>query len=275
MKRKDFVIKEADDKESMLSVKIPDYEQLEEADKVYASKVASLVRESGKRKLLLRQEVDTFIRETKIWTTEDEDKVAELNIEIDGLLNKLRKGGLKVSEGREICIKIGDKRKEMVSITQKRQIFDDTTIESLSESERTDYLIYSSTVSAESGNTYWESLEDMKNDKISEAYRKASTIMVEMMYGINNEFEKRLPENRWLKKYNFVDDELNYTDRKTGARVDKTGKPIIDSTELVKKYIDNLQGEIKEEQPFVDDETGSPVVSENKQETVDVENTTV
>jgi hypothetical protein len=243
MLRKDFIIKDGD-KEILLSVKSPSYEEIEEADKVYSGKVASLVRESGKKKLLLRQEIDNFLRSANIWTN-----------------------GIKLSEGRTVCIEIMDKRKEIVGIMRKRQVFDDTTIESLAESERNDYLVYTSTVYADSGEHYWESFDDMKNDKLSEAYSKASTIVIELVYGINNEFEKRLPENRWLKKFDFVDDDLNYIDRKTKAKVDKDGNLLEDSATVAKRYVENLQGEIQAEQPYIDDETGDPV---GNSETADV-----
>jgi hypothetical protein len=266
MLRKDFIIKDGD-KEILLSVKSPSYEEIEEADKVYSGKVASLVRESGKKKLLLRQEIDNFLRSANIWTKVDEDTVSKLQKEIDTLLNKLRRGGIKLSEGRTVCIEIMDKRKEIVGIMRKRQVFDDTTIESLAESERNDYLVYTSTVYADSGEHYWESFDDMKNDKLSEAYSKASTIVIELVYGINNEFEKRLPENRWLKKFDFVDDDLNYIDRKTKAKVDKDGNLLEDSATVAKRYVENLQGEIQAEQPYIDDETGDPV---GNSETADV-----
>jgi hypothetical protein len=101
----------------------------------------------------------------------------------------------------------------------------------------------------------------MKADKLSDVYRKAGVASAEVIYGVNTEFEKRLPENRWLKKYNFIDDDLNYIDRKTGEKVDREGKTVKMLEEEVAKQINTLQGEISEEQPFLD-EDGTPVVVE-------------
>jgi hypothetical protein len=264
--RKDFSILEGE-KEVLLSTRSVQYDDIKEADEVYASKVASLVRQNNKRKLLLRSQLDDFLRSTGVWSKEDEDKITSINTEIDSYLSKIKKGGIKAAEGRKLCIDIMDKRKEIIKIMSKRQIFDDTTIESLAEAERNDYLVYCTTVFADSGEKYWPSFEDMKIDKDSDAYRKASSNALEVIYGINPEFEKRLPENRWLKKYNFIDDNLNYIDRKTGEKVDREGNKLKDYEDKVIKHFENLQGEIVEESPILDDDTGEPIVNNQEVKT--------
>jgi hypothetical protein len=266
MNRKEFTIVEESGKEVKLCIRTPQYEDLELSDKVYAEKIASLLRENAGKRLLLRSQVTDFLKSTGVWTQEDEDKIEQLNTEIDDLLAKLRKGGLKVSEGRKLAIDTMEKRKDIVRISGKRQIFDDTTIEAFAENEKIDYLVYICTVYADTGENYWNSFEDMKNDKLSHAYRSAAVAAYNVIYNVNPEFEKRLPENRWLKKYGLIDDELNYLDRKTGKKVDRSGKPIEEVEKDLQKRIDNLQGEIEEEQPFIDDETNSPVIVEDKKE---------
>jgi hypothetical protein len=262
MNRKDFTSFDKDGKEITLSVRRPTYDDLEQSDKIYASKVASLIRESGGKKgLLLRSELDKFLKETGVWTEKEEQELSQIQEDIEVLLGKMKKGGIKLSEGRKLAIEVTDKRKEMVKIMSKRQIFDDSTIESLAERERNDYIVYACTVYSETGVNYWESFDDMKADKLSDVYRKAGVASAEVIYGVNTEFEKRLPENRWLKKYNFIDDDLNYIDRKTGEKVDREGKTVKMLEEEVAKQINTLQGEISEEQPFLD-EDGTPVVVE-------------
>jgi hypothetical protein len=267
MERKTFKIKEGDGKEVTLAIKMPHAEDLQEANQVYTTKIASLIRGSGSRQLLTRQLLNEFLKNQKIWTDEDEKKVQVLQVEIDGLLSKLRKGGIKLAEVRALCIETMDKRSKMVDILRQRQMFDDATIESVAEAERMDYLIYTCTVYADSGRSYWDSFEDMQNDKLSEAYRRASLNAARVVFDIDPEFEKNLPENKLLKKYGFIDENLNYVDRKTGEKVDREGKPVKQLEDTAQEKLDNLQGEITEEVPFVDDETGEPViVSENVKE---------
>lgn len=267
MSRKEFTVKEGKGNEVKLAIRKPLYEDYEVAEKIYATKVAALIKESvGRRNLLLRSDLEKFLKEHEIWTPKEEEQLRKLNQEVDKLLNKMRQGGLKLSEGRELAISVMDKRKEVVRLMSKRQIFDDTTIEAMAESERNDYLVYASTVYADSGRNYWDSFEDMKNDKLSDAYRQAAVVSSQVIYNIDPEFEKNLPENKWLKKYNFIDGELNYVDRKTGEKVDRDGKPVKSLEQEAMRQLQNLQGEIVEETPFIDDETGEAVPVQAKEE---------
>lgn len=261
MNRKEFTITEGNNEEVKLAVRQPQYEDFEESDKIYAIKISSLIKENANRKLLSRQDLSKYLKESGTWTTEDEMRVAELQTQVDNLLSKLKKGGIKVSEGRELAIQVMEKRQALLQINKKRQLFDDVTLESFAENEKLDYLIYVSTVYSESGKNYWDSFDDMKNDKLSEAYKKASQYAMQMIYNFDPEFEKKLPENKWLKKYGYVDEDLNYVDRKTGERVDKSGRPLSELEAEIKKQIDNFQGEIVEETPFIDDETQEPIVN--------------
>jgi hypothetical protein len=263
MSNKNFTVKDAAGNDLELVFKDPEIEDIEESDSVYASKVAALVRDSGRNKLLLRTEIDRFLRDNGVWSKSDEDAVAKCQKKIEKCIEKLKRGGIRLSEGREYVIQITDARKEIMRIMNKRQVFDDTTIEALAENDKNDYLVFACTTYKD-GNRYWESFEDMKNDKLGGVYRKASMVGMHIVYGVDENFEKNLPENKWLKKYKFVDDELNYLDRKTGKRVDQSGRPIEQVEAEVMKKLESISGEIVAEKPFIDDETGSPVVEEAK-----------
>lgn len=268
MDHKEITIMEAG-KETMVLVKVPSYEDIEEADNVYNSKVAELVRMNKRgKKMLLRVELDEFLRESGFWTEQDEIDVAKLQAELDETLKAVKKGGIKLSDGREACIRAGELRAQVFAILAKKQKFDDTTVEAVAENERTDYLIYKCTCYPETMQDYWNSFEDMKNDKVSEAYRKASGAMFEFMNGISADVDKNLPEVRWLRRFNFVDDNLNYTDRKTGKPVDRFNRPVevLDEDLDLAEITDNFYGDIKEESPYLDDD-GTEVVDEEKPKT--------
>lgn len=267
MSLKEFEVTEENGKKVTLAIRPPAPEDYEESDKVYAIRVASLLREKGNKRLLTRSKVDEYLRENDIWTEKDEQAIQKLQVQIDEKLNQIRRGGIKLSEGRKLSIEIHDLRVQIVKIAQKRQIFDDTTIESLAEAEKIDYLIYVCTVYAKDGTNYWESFEDMKANKITAGYRAASKEASVYIYNMDADFEQKLPENRWLKKYGFIDENFNYVDRKSGEKVDKEGKPLANVQKDIVNQINNLRGEIHEEKPFLDDETGKPVeVKEEKTE---------
>lgn len=256
--RKDFTVT-VDEKEIKLATRVPLQSDVEEAQRVERECVARMIRDGKNRKLLLRVQLEEFLKEQGIWTDADAKKIDDLKNKIVEQLGQLRKGGLKLTEGRAIAIEITDNRMRMLEIMKKRQAFDDTTVESTAEAEREDYLVWTCTVYADTGKNYWNSLEDMKADKFSDVYMAAQRNLNQFIYGFDSEFERKLPENQWLKKYNFVDDELRFIDRKTGKHVTKNGQDIEDVQKKANEDFQNLQGEIVEEAPFID-EDGTPVI---------------
>ena len=260
--RKEFTIEE-DGKEVKFCVKPPSREDLEESDRMYACKIGSLLKSEKSGDLLLRDQLDKFLQREGIWTDQDEADIDEINTNIKAKLTKLRKGGLKLSEGREICIQILEHRSQMAIVRSKRRSFDESTVEYIAEQEKIDYLIFADTVGADNGNRCWESFEDMKSDKDNSVYAAAATKMYEFVFGVDDQFEQRLPENRWLKKYSFINEDLRFTNRKTGDLVDRKGDPVsTDQLDILDQFND-IQGEIISEEPFIDDDTNEPVEEED------------
>jgi hypothetical protein len=89
-----------------------------------------------------------------------------------------------------------------------------------------------------------------------------------MLYGLDNDYESNLPENKFLKKYKFVDDQLRLVDKK-GRLIDADGK-LIDSDNrfideegnFVDKFgnrVDKNGDYVVEQEPFLD-ENGKPII---------------
>ena len=255
---------EKDGETIYLCVREPEHSDIEISDQYYAAKVASLMRKPKDQRPLLRDQLEKYLKDEGIWTEEDQNKIDELNEEVSEGLKKLRKGGITDLEGRELAIGIFEKRNQIANIRYKRRIFDEATIEAMSEQEKLDYLTYSCTVYEDSGNPYWSSFEEMKSDKGNEIFEKASQFIYEIAYGIDSDFEKKLPENRWLKKYNFLDEDLNFIDRKTGKNVDRGYRAIEESEEGTNDF-NALDSDITEEEPFIDSETNEPISAETEE----------
>lgn len=254
MDKKEFTIVEPDGKEIKLVFRQPTYEEITEADKIYASKISELIRENTKGRLVLRQEVNKFMRESGLWTEKDEKELQEAHNYILDALGKLKKGGTKLTEGRQLAISIMDKRREIFNLNRKFNFLDNATIESVAENEKNDYLVYAGTEYADTNERYWNSFEDMKGDKLSTAYDKAANVAVTVLYNVNTDFESDLPESKWLKKYNFVDKDLNFIDRNTGKRVDRDGKPVEELEKELNQRVYNLLVDVSEpENEFIDD----------------------
>jgi len=249
-----FKIK-VDDVEKEIIVREPTREDIEGAEKARASKVTSILKSEDL--VLSRYEIEDYLRKNKIWTDGDQESVDTKQTEIEDAFKKLRKGGMKASKGRTLCIKIFDLRTDILQILSKRQSFDDSTIENQSENEYINYLAYSCTLNSD-GDKYWPSFLDYKDDLESDAALMATRQTYKNLFGETNDVEKNLPENKWLQKYGFLNSELRLIDRKTGALVDREGNPV-QELEPDLDGLEDMNGDILSDEPFIDDDTNEPI----------------
>ena len=85
-----------------------------------------------------------------------------------------------------------------------------------------------------------------------------------MVYKIDPDSQRNLPENKWLIKFGFVDatkEKLPFINRKTGERVGEDYEPI--SVEENRKLVDSYVIDMEPEEPFFD-EDGVPMVNEDE-----------
>ena len=103
---------------------------------------------------------------------------------------------------------------------------------------------------------------------------KAAQELATRLYGLDDNYEHQLAENKFLKQYKFVDNDLRFINKEghlidqDGRLVDKDGRFINDKGEYVDKegnLVDDKGDYVTEFQPFLDDD-GKPVVLEEKQE---------
>jgi hypothetical protein len=96
----------------------------------------------------------------------------------------------------------------------------------------------------------------------------AAQNLANMLYGLDNDYESNLPENKFLKKYRFVDDKLRLVDKKgrlidaEGRLVNEDGRFIDEEGNFVDKFgnkVDKDGDYVVDPQPFLD-ENGNPVI---------------
>ena len=93
-----------------------------------------------------------------------------------------------------------------------------------------------------------------------------------MLFGLDKDYENTLPENKFLKKYKFVDDKLRFIDKKgrlidsEGRLIDESGRFIDENGNFVDKYGNKVDAEgdyVVEPEPFLD-ENGKPIILEEE-----------
>jgi hypothetical protein len=157
---------------------------------------------------------------------------------------------------------------------------DNHTAEGQADNARFNYLISSCLVYSSNKEKYFKTYEEYLSRASEPVAIKAAQVLANMLYGLDNDYEKKLPENKFLIKYKFVDDKLRLINKDghlvdlEGRLVDSNGRYVNEKGEYVDKNgvpVDINGDYITDFKPFTDDE-GNPVVLEETKEKAEVTN---
>tara|TARA_Y100000593_G_scaffold94480_1_gene193782 strand:+ start:1541 stop:2515 length:975 start_codon:yes stop_codon:yes gene_type:complete len=217
---------------------------------------------------LLRDQLDSELRKRELWNDQREEEYQGLRKGIvDGEFS-LNKGGIKLSEAKEIALKMSESRGRMVGMLSTRTDLDSNTCEGKADAARFNLLFAESLVYLDTGEPYFPGGFEEYVTKMEDPV--AVTAATEFYYLLSGseKLDETLPENQFLKKFGFVDDRLRLVD-KQGRLIDDEGKHIdelgnyiewIDDDNYI--FVDDQGREVKngkfntEFSPFIDDETG-------------------
>ena len=213
--------------------------------------------------IVTKKELSTLMKKRGIWSDKKEDEQEAISKEINQLEQKLYlecgKRNSKRAEGKEIAIQIRRKRNELRELISEKMGLEENTAEALADNSRFDYIVAHCTFHA-NGEKVYKDIDDYNSKSADEVAYTAASALAEMMYSIDSDFEKNLPENKWLKNRELVNDDLALVDDK-GRRVDLEGRLINDEG----YYIDEDGNRI--------DKEGNPLSEDGFYEEVDDEET--
>ena len=269
---------EAQEKE--FAVVRPSLQLLNEANKL-RSKLFTQLFESG---TMLRQQVDTHLKDRNIWNEKLQAEYDAVQSEVIEKTQRLERGGIKLSEARDLAIEISEQRQQLVSMLVDRSDIDNLTCEGQADNERFNFLFANCLVYNDTEEkVYPDGLEGYMKNTSTDVATKGAT---EFYYLMSNSesLDDQLPENRFLKKFNFVDDDMRFLERGTDRLITKEGK-YIDENGFYIAYNDDgttyhvdtdgnqVEDRVSSEDeplPFLDDDgnpldaEGNPVVLEEK-----------
>ena len=265
MKTKTFKVT-VNDIETEYLVRNPSLNDQREAQKVYNQAFTDAI----KSKSVVRARLDDLLKDQGLWDDEKQAKFTELQREILEGEKRLAKGGFSLNEARDLAVKMKDLRDQIRDLISVRTSLDNHSAEGQADNARFNYLVSVCLLSNETKQPVYKDLEDYLNRSTEQVAIQGAQSVANMLYGLDNDYESNLPENKFLKKYKFVDEKLRFIDKKgrlidaDGRLVDDTGRYINESGEYVDKYGNkiNKEGEyVVEPEPFYD-EDGKPVTPE-------------
>lgn len=205
-------------------VKKPTNVTISQAQRVRAKAWTDCVRDG----IMTKKELHKFMENNGIWDDEKDNKQKRIVEEISRLEKELYvsgKGGkLKTSEGKNIAVEMRRKRAELRDHIGEKMSLEQNTAESLADNAQFDFLVANCTY-YENGQKVYSDVDDYSTKSDSEIAFAAASALAQMMYAIDKDFEANLPENKFLKMFKFVNDDLSLVNDK-GETVDTEGRRI-------------------------------------------------
>lgn len=233
---------------------------------------------------LLREQLDEELRKRKLWSDDRQMRYDTLRKEILDSEYKLKKGGISLSVAKAMALDMRKKRDEMIQLLSSRTELDSNTCEGKADSSRFNYLFAVCLVYNDSSKPVFPNgLDDYMAHLNHPAAAEGATEFYYLMSDTEG-VDQKLPENKFLKKFNFTNDQYQLIDE-NNRLIDEDGRHIDEFGNYVEWVSDkesvpvDFQGRkldedgdyiIEDAEPFLDD-SGKPIDEsqfEEKKETV-------
>lgn len=184
--------------------------------------------------ILTKKELAVLMRKRGIWDDKKDKEEEEITQAIVNLEKELSfgKNGKKpkVSEGRDIAVEIRRKRSDLRDLIAEKIGLEENTADSLADNARFDFLVAHCTFYKD-GKPVYKDYDEYNNKSADEVAFEAASLLGKMLYNLDSNFEKNLPENKFLTKFNLVNDDLSLVDPNNpehlidtkGNRIDEDG----------------------------------------------------
>ena len=262
------VSNDEDGNEVKVAVLKPKSNHLREAQLAYNRAFRDAL-ESG---ALLRQKLEDHMREQGIWDDTKQKQYDDVNKTILEGEKKLAKGGISLSEAKTLALDMRVARGELRDLIAERTVMDGNTAEGQADNARYNALIGECVVSSDNNNVKkFETLEDYDTVASQPWAVEAASQLANMLYDLDPNYDNNLPENKFLKDYSFVNEDLRLVND-DGHLVDSQGRLINEEGRFIayddkgEEYFIDIEGNtlteegdyVVEFQPFLDD-SGKPI----------------
>lgn len=270
-----------DDNEVVVVVKKPNAQDYNKSQIAY-NKAFRQALDSG---ALLRQKLTDYMKEQGIWDEKKEKQYEDLVEEIGSMEDALKGGGIRLSEAKEIALKLKQKRESFRDLLSERNALDNNSAEGQADNARFTSLVSTCVFDTSGNNPKFADIKAYEAQADQPWAVQAASELANMLYNVDPNYDKNLEENKFLQEFNFIDEELrlindegHLTDA-DGRLINEEGRFIAYRTEKGKKdkdpdqvYFVNREGEevvlvansdgeeewvkisLKERKPFLDEE---------------------
>lgn len=268
---KDYVIKPANAQSAV------------EGQKVYNRTFKKAIEEGA----ILKKSLEDHMRRQGLWDDSKQEEYENLLKKSADIEYKIKSGQYKkASQVREKSIELKQLRNELSSLLMARNSMDSNTADGLADNERFFYLVSACVFDYETQKPVYTSLEDYHENADSPLAVKCASEFANFAYGLDENYEDNLIENKLLKKLGLLNEKGQLTNKQgqrvdlegnllneDGSRIDKDGNRIdINNNPIIEdSVIDTLEFEDDLQEEEVEEKAAKkkPRVSSAKKETDD------
>ena len=265
-----------DGQEVELTVKAPSPKNQRESQKIYNRAFSDAISSGS----IIRARLDGVMKDQGLWNDEKEKEYQTIQKLILDKERILAKGGISLEQAKREALEMQKHRNKLKELISTRTTLDSHTAEGQADNARFNFLVSCCVVYKESNKPYFSGYEDYISRALEPAAIIGAQKLANMVYGLDDDFEKNLPENKFLQKYKFVDKDLRLIDKK-GRLIDNEGRLINEEGRFIDEEgnIVDIDGNPLDAQdnykfefsPFLD-ENGKPISEESdSDETASVE----
>ena len=273
-----------DGEKKKVFLQIPASEENKEAQLAY-NKAFKEALQSG---AILRQKLQRVMNEQGIWDDEKETQYQAILQDLNEGEKRLSRGGISLAEARQLAIDMRRRRVEFRSLIAERSSMDSNTAEGQADNERFSHLVYVCLKNA-SGKRLFKSKDEYEDNANQPFVIEAAGQLAEKLYGLDPDYDKNLPENKFLEAYKFSDNAtrlinkdghlIDIDSQGVERLIDENGRFIAYDEEDESYFVDkdgeklNADGDYEGGfTPFLDDQ-GKPVEvpSEEEEEVIEEE----
>ena len=174
---------------------------------------------------LLRQKLGDYMEEQGIWNDEKQRQNDEFVKKISGKEESLKRGGIRLSEAKEIALELRVLRADFRDFLAERNALDQNSAEGQADNARFSELIRVCMLNPNSKQPYFPTQEDYDAAADQPWVVEAAGELAGMIYGLDPNYDNKLEENKFLKEFDFVNEDLRLVNDE-GHLVDSDGRLI-------------------------------------------------